>query len=702
MPQQQTPEMARDIDASGQLQLRAATVDESARTVEAVLSTEQPVEMYDWRNGGMVDEVLLSSGVELPRQLPLLDTHSRWSLSSVLGSIRSLRQENGETIGTLHFAADDLEVERVWNKVRQGHLTDVSVGYRVLESVDIQPNGKATVNGREFAAGAKLMRVATKWKLREASMVPIGADEAAKLRQQQGVPGMPKSSGENVAERQAPPEQQATPEKPAERTDTMTVTTTATAPSLADTEAIRKQAIEDERKRTAALRELAGDDVSAELLQRAIDEGWDEPRANREFLQHVRERRQPGEQTGPAIHSRSHDEAVTERSLAAGMLIGAGIDPTKVRRIDASCRNGQLRFQFTEQDADLGHDLRSLSAVDLCREACMLDGGRVPRDRQELIRAAVSGTHLDRVFTTNVYARMAMGWDETPDTTDWCQSEDVPNFLTQEEITLRQNAALDRHPRGATAKHADFSDDYETYSVARYSKQFSADEQDFIDDRLNALMAAPQEMGASARRLVQDLVYSILLANPALTATSGALFNATAETTAGGHANLTTAVLGSAGLKAAITAMAAKRLDGVPLNIRPVYLIVPEDLEWTARELLTAGEVRDTTANTKYPTINVLRGQNLTLVVESRLDAVGVADPSTPKKTQRTGSATNWFLAAARRTIKKLYRQGTSRSPQLRSYSLAQGQWGMGWDINFDCGAAAMDYRGLHKSTGAG
>lgn len=160
----------------------------------------------------------------------------------------------------------------------------------------------------------------------------------------------------------------------------------APTPSV-DENAIRSEAIKQERERANKLRELAGDDVSTEVLERAISEGWDETRANREFLQHIREARQPGQQTGPAIHSRGHDQAVTERSLAAGMLIGSGFDPTKVR-VDAELRDGsRQRNGFTEQDADLGHELRGMSAIDLCRECVMLDGRRtVPRDRVELIR----------------------------------------------------------------------------------------------------------------------------------------------------------------------------------------------------------------------------------------------------------------------------------------------------------------------------
>ena len=178
-------------DASCLLQMRAATVDEEARTVEAVLSTEGRVEMWDWRSGEIVEEVLLSDGVDLPRQVPMLNTHSRWSLGDVLGSVREIRKDGTDTVGRLHFAEDDEDSERAWNKVRQGHVTDVSVGYRVIASTEIQAGQTAKIKGREWKAGSRMLRVATKWKLREASLVPIGADEAAKMRQQhQGAPTM--------------------------------------------------------------------------------------------------------------------------------------------------------------------------------------------------------------------------------------------------------------------------------------------------------------------------------------------------------------------------------------------------------------------------------------------------------------------------------------------------------------------------------
>jgi hypothetical protein len=334
------------------------------------------------------------------------------------------------------------------------------------------------------------------------------------------------------------------------------------------------------------------------------------------------------------------------------------------------------------------------------RECVRLDGGRHIRDPEEAAREAISGTSLDRVFTTNVYAELIAGWEEEGDTTGWCQEEDVPNFLEQEDITLDAKSGLDLHTKGGTAKHATAEDNYETYKMYRFSKQFVVDEMDILNDRLGALMQMPREMGMAARRVRPDIVYSVLLANGTLTATGGALFNNTAETTATGHANLGSTALGSAGLKAAIAAMMGRRIgtgkDAKVISVRPRFLLVPPDLKFTAEELTTSAKLFYTgDTDAIFTDVNVLSSQGLMVVTEARLDATGVTDPISG--TAYTGSATNYFLAGARRTVKVLRRRGTGGLPQLRRRELAAGQWGLAWDIKHDCGASAVDYRGLYQ-----
>lgn len=722
--------------------LRPSTLNESERSVEAVLATEEPVLSFRPTAGDTVLEVLRMDGAEVPNQIPLLDSHAWSTVRSVLGSIRDIRIDGSQMLGRLYFAESEHDT---WAKVRDGHITDVSIGQRSFESHVVQAGDVRMVRNRVYAAPKnRPLIVNTRWAPVEGSLTWKGADPRAKIRSYMEVPmneelrtyletlGLRRDATEAEAielyesltgeqrtradelrgavQRTEPPAAPAaTPTNapaisPADtaRSAPGTMTPAAsTVPHVVDAEEAARRAVAAERERVRQITALAGNDVPDSVRQRAIDEGWDVNTASQHFLAAVRANRvQP---VGPAIHSRSHDRDVNVRSLAAGLMASVGIaDPTKHAMYDG--RRGQREAPLTPQDAELGDRLRRMSAVDICRECVYIDTGRWERDPEESVRAAMSGATLAFVFGTSVYAKLMEGWNEAGDSTaGWCDEEDVANFLLQEDIDVTASARLEPHARGATAPDATLSDAHETYRIARYSKKFVADEMDFIDDRLGAIMRVPREMGAAARRVRPDLVYSLLLENPSLVSDSTALFHAN-------HGNLASDALGSAGLVAAILAMGSQRINGVVLNIYPRYLIVPMALSFTADVLLTTAALaqKGNTDATYLPAntadidrIARITGQRITVVVDDRIGVSGVVDPRT--QAVRTGSATNWFLSAGGpRTIRVAYRRGTGRAPVMRSFNLDKGQWGMGWDINLDIGAAPMDYRGLYKSTGTG
>jgi hypothetical protein len=721
---------ARDITART-IQLRAETLDADTRSVEAAIVTETPALVFDWRGLEVIEEILRADGVELPAQVPLLANHSRWSLDDVLGSIRDLRNDSGQIVGRLFLAEGDDQADRAWNKIRQKHLTDVSAGYCVLDYVDIQPGKKATIAGREYTAGKRTLRVTTRWALKEGSLVPIGADPAAKIRKEEPAPntrsqekntmnealrtylqslGLRADSTEAEAwtfygalgdEQRTSAGALLGDSKPPVDNPSATEQRSkplAEANAPPDADAIRREAVAAERRRVEDIRRTAGEDVPGELTQRAIAEGWDGNRFRAAALESIRAGRSPAVPAGaPAGHVRRESD-VTCRALAAAALIGQGSDPTKCVFWDGR-GTPNLKQRFSEQDADLGYRLRSLSAPDLVRECVRLDSGRNCRTAEEafeMVRASgTSGATLSYVFGTNVYARLIEGYESIGDTTlGFCDTEDVPNFLQQEDISLSASARLEQLPRGQTAKHATVSDTHETYKIARYAKQFVVDEQDVIDDRLGAIMRMPYEMGQAARRIRPDLVYSLINENPTLVADSIAVFYAT-------HSNLGAVALTSTNLKTGISAMTKQRdSSSNVLNIVPQFLIVPAALEWNALELTTLaalGKIFADSTDPLYTTENLIARRNLTVVVDDRLGATGCIDPRTGSA--RTGSDTAWYLAAGgSRSIRVAYRRGTGRAPVMRSFQLAQGQWGMGWDINLDIGAAFMDYRPWYKS----
>lgn len=777
------------------LRLRAATLDEANRSVEVTMTTDAPVTVFDWERG-IIDEVLVADGGIFPDQLPFLSNHSRWSLDDVLGSVRGIRQEGGTWIGRAFFAEGDEDSDKAWNKTRQGHITDVSVGYRAIEFTDISPGQSQDVNGRSYTAGKRGLRVTTRWEAKELSLVPIGADRQTKVREQPGrgpgtspaKPGQPPARPgkenrmnpqlrkflESLGLRTDATEQQAKMflrtlgkkvRTRADKVEAGTLTVEAARaemdasvdeapepnessvdedpdPALADDEeedppaeprsdrrpqsqrgqpTLRRPAAAQtpeqvraaERDRQTRIRGLAGSDTPANLVTRALDEGWSVGRASRAFLENLRGVRSGAvgaDAPNGIVRQRERDCTRQTMGLALVMRSMQGLG---TGRTDAALQATARRLGIREDWANVAQradQYRDMSLLDVVREALRLDGRDVPHTRDEQIRAAVSGGSLSNIFTTSVNAIIMVEFEEAEDTTvGWVAEADLPDFKVNEEIDVTRNSRLERLGRGGTAKDADAGDTEETWRLARYAKKFSVDEQDIIDDSMGVLVEMPKAIGMSARQLRPDLVYALLLSNPTLNATGGALFNATAVTTAGGHANLGSgagSALSSSSLKTGITAM-GKQTKGAgknvrQLNIKARYLIVPQDLRFTGAELISSAQILKATGSDTTLEFgrNVIVDEQLELRSDNRLGAGGVLDPT--NDTVRTGTATNWLLTSAPgRTIKVGYRRGTGRAPQIRPYILDKGQWGIGWDCNHDIGAVVQDFRGFYKSPGA-
>ncbi len=152
--------------------------------IEWVLATEAPVKIWDWDRGEMVDEVLLASGMIVPAagQVPLLDTHNRYSIARLHGHVKEFAtgEQDGLAINTGKvFFASDAESQTAEQKVRGGHLTDGSVGYTPIKKLYVPEGERAVFSGREFE-GPTL--VVYQWQLKEFSLCAIGADEYAKQK----------------------------------------------------------------------------------------------------------------------------------------------------------------------------------------------------------------------------------------------------------------------------------------------------------------------------------------------------------------------------------------------------------------------------------------------------------------------------------------------------------------------------------------
>lgn len=664
--------------------VNVSSLDESTRSVEAVIATETPVLAFDMRTWSPVNEILLMSGCRMPanKQIPLLDSHSRFSVGQVLGSTRTLRVEGDKLIGRNYFSKRQA-AEDAYQMTREGHLTDNSIGYRLLKYTSIEPGQTADIAGRKFTAPKEMgLRVVTEWQLFENSIVPIGADQMAKVRSEaEPIENKPflkeyrtmnfeqwlQQRGLTLAsldEKQAAAWRQIYDDEQKRSFQTQTV----------NKEDLLEQGRKAELKRQDDIRALAGEAIPAELVERAIRESWSVDQSKSEFLSRLRTAVISNPiPSGVAVQVR--DEEVSGRTLEAAMMIRAGLEQHAIKA-------------YGEKICNQAERIRDISLIDVCREALALKGAVVPRGKDEMIRSAFSTATLPQILGAVANKALLAGYTALPSTWEkWCQIGSVSDFKTQTRVRLTDVGELEEVGNGGEVPHGQVSEEYEQFAIASYAKQFSITRQNIINDDLSVFTSVPQKMGIKANMKVSELVYKHLMANGNM-ADGAALF------VAAGHGNLnTTSPLTDAKLSAAIKAFRLQKdADNQPISVEPRYLLVPPSLERTARQLLESDLmiVGTTTSDTPLPSKNIHRGA-LDLIVEPRLENANY-----------TGySATTWYVIAdpmSIDTVEVAFLNG-KRVPTVERFDSNPDTMGVIFRVFIDCGVKAMDFRGMQKNT---
>ena len=147
------------------------TASTDKRSIPVTLATQDPVPVYD-KLRGIIGEVLVMTGAELPGQVPLIDAHDSDSVRHILGSIRELSVKGDMLRGVAYFASKQAAQE-AYTDAKEGHLTDVSIGARRLAEFYIE-KGESRTYGSTVVKGPA--RIVTRWRPVEGSPVPIGAD----------------------------------------------------------------------------------------------------------------------------------------------------------------------------------------------------------------------------------------------------------------------------------------------------------------------------------------------------------------------------------------------------------------------------------------------------------------------------------------------------------------------------------------------
>jgi hypothetical protein len=640
---------------------KPATLDAATRSVEVVCSTEMPVEVWDWDRYEIVPEVLLMSGCQMPasRQVPLLNTHWRGDISSVLGSCRELRVEGDQLLGRAHYSEADEECEAAWKKTSEGHLTDYSVGYRVLEAYYVPAGQKQTIAGREFEGPVK---VATKWKVRELSTCPIGADEMAKARAATAPP-IPKHKEQDMNEKlRAFLESRglaktATEEEAWRFLETLNVRADESGGQTE--EQIRAEAARAEQGRITEIRAIAGRaGMSEEQIGGFIS----------------------GNKSVEEVRKAAFDHLTSQTPQSPGFraqIVADERDKFRAAATDSILLRANLHKDPAKPAAG-ALDLRGFSLRELARESLRVAGQPVGGDAMQMVGRALTTSDFPILLGGTANLALLAGWELAQESWEqWCGIGSLSDFNIHTLARAGETDDLEEVPEEGEYKYGQLSEMKEQVKLATYGKLNKISRQAIINDDLGAITDAFIRRGEAAARKVGDLPYAVLVANAAM-GDGTALFHAN-------HGNLiasgTAISVDNLGVAEDLM-MSQKDIGGKRrLNIKPQFLLVP-----TNKRVLAVQTVNGAVVGTQAlpGVINPYQGQ-LTVVGEARL---------------KDDSQTAWYLAGPKGKTVVVYFLNGNRLPYLET----KEGWtvdGVEFKTRIDAAAKAVDFRGLVKNPGA-
>jgi len=658
-----------------------------AARFELVFTTGAPVRRYDYRNDRYYIEQLDVSPQainteRLVRGAPLLNSHSAYSLEDQIGVCDQPSISNGEGIVQSQLSRRE-SVRGIVQDLEDRVIRNVSVGY-VRDAIEMIAPAELT--------GMWTYRV-TRWTPMEVSLTPIPADMDSQVRsvggrlqdasgheirsypcaitEQSPTVGITAATSTKEGNRSMPgntnadggttaPAQTLTPAAPA-----VTLAPVATAPAAPDT-------------RAADIVDLCARHGVAQLASGMIRAGNTIEQASRAVLDELARR---------DAASGGHRNVGRIETVRDEMEVRmAGIEQAILHRVAAS----------TQLD-DNGRQYRGLSLLEMGRDFLEAHGQNTRGlDRMTLASRMLNfraggpmGTSdFSTLFANVANKRLRSAYDENAGTYAlWARrAPNAPDFKSMSVVQLAGAPDLLQTNEAGEFKYGAMTDGGETYSMLTYGRIVSLTRQAIVNDDLRAFERMVTAFGFAARRLENRTVYAQLTANANL-ADGGALFNATAVTTAGGHANLVAsgAALAIGTLTSGRTAMRLQKgLQSEELNLAPSFLIVPAALEQTAYNLTSANYVPSTKAE-----INEFRvgGRTaVTPIVEPVLDA---------------NSSTAWYLAASNSqvdTVEYCYLDG-AEGPVIES-EIGFETDGVSYKCRLDFAAKAVDYRGLYKAVG--
>lgn len=668
------------------------SLDEETRTVDVIWTTGARV-MRGFYDRYWEELSLESKHVRLKRLnngAPFLNTHAGEDAAAVIGVVEpgSAMLEKNRGIAKVRFAKaeDDEEADKIFRKIKDGILQNISVGYSTYKMEKVEDSADKIPVYR-----------AVDWEPYELSVVPMGADDGAGFRAA--------SNERNPCVFVTRHQQQE--QKMDDEIATGTNPTTGESVAVAATRAVNAQRVEDAKKLAAAREEAAQDARRAErervagirsVAKRAkLGDAW----ASRLIETDV-----TVEEAQRAAFDAMADQD-DQDPISGHVRIGAGDDArdkfvrgasawlferTGTRRLIEDAKK-KLPDVFDNVALD-GGEFRGYSPIELARQSLERNGVSTRgMDRMRMVglafthRSAYQTTSDFAMLLENVLGKVLLGAYATQQNT-WemfCGVDQVPDFRTSNRYRTGSVDSLD-----TVAEHAEYKNgvipDASKYAISteRKGKIFALSREALINDDMGALTNLATEFGRAAGRTIENSVYALLAQNGGLGPTqsdSQPFFHANRN-----NVNATSSPLSVTGIDSDRVVMRAQKdpnnKDFVELN--PAVLLVPDSLRGTAMVINDAQYDPDTANKLQRP--NMVRGLFR--------DVVGT--PRLASNTTRRYLFADPMQAAA---IVVAFLEGYGRGPLLES----ENGWridGVEWKVTLYAKAQMGDFRAAVTNAG--
>jgi len=605
----------------------------TARGVEITAGAKQPTVSILAYSGGLMNVpgwgplAIDLAGLDCGGQVRILADHDA-SINGIVGHGQA-EVKNGKLLVKGAIVPSSEAAQRVLQLAKDGFEFEASVGVEPVEKASVRAGERVEANGRILAAQEGGFTLVRKGKLREVSIVSMGCDD------QTAVSIAAAKGGVNPIEEARVREE--------ERERLSRIEAVCNHPDGWGTQAQRVNKL----KTSAIAGEISLEELSAELL-------------------HIVRTSRP---TAPGI-IRPTRGASDERAIEASLLIRLG-------------RESLAEKMLGPDACEQGRYLGAMHLLDLCRTALQNEGHDVPAGRMEIVTASLSTMSLP-VALGNVANKLLLeSYTESPASwRSFAAIRSVGDFKENTGVKPSFTGQLEQVAPGGELKHGGIAEAVMTFKVDTFGKLLSIDRRDIINDDLSLFEQTALAFGRMAMRKVSDLAYDTLLSN------GGSFFSAE-------HGNLLSGAdtaLSVEALAKAIQAMQTQRDDdGNDLDIRPAVLLVPPELEVTAKAVLES-EFIERAAN--EPTGNSLR-RAVKLEVEPRLsNAVKFKDKASEK---------HWYLFAAPSANPMIvaFLNG-KQTPTTEFFGLDQTveKLCVSWRVYHDFGAALCDYRAAVRARG--